>query len=291
MTLFDPEFIKKLEYLSLVSRQTFRGELFARRRTETRGGGIEFADHRDYFPGDDLRYLDWNVYARFGSRLIKRFEEDEDLCVYFFLDRSKSMAGGNPNKFDYARRVAAALCYIALDDLDRICVAAYDSTVREIFPLTRGKNQILGLLEFLERLTPDGPATDLAAAARDFIHRRPRRGLAVVISDLFDPRGWQGGIDELRFHQFEPFIVEIHDALEANPPLLGELELFDVETGETRRVTISENILARYQKEFAAFFDRLRRYAAERGIACAVARTETPFDELVLRMLRESAVQ
>src|SRR3954469_13128411 len=115
--LFDSDFLKKLEYLSLVSRRVFRGQLLAQRRTMQLGGGIEFADHRHYTPGDDFRYLDWNVFARHGELLLKRFQEEEDLHVYILLDVSRSMAFGAPSKFDYARQVAAALAYIALADL------------------------------------------------------------------------------------------------------------------------------------------------------------------------------
>jgi len=128
--MFDSEFIKKLEYLSLISRRIFRGQLLAQKRTRQLGGGVEFADHRDYVFGDDLRYLDWNVHARLGSRLIKRFEEEEDLHVYFFLDCSQSMSVGQSgqkgaSKFDYARQIVAALAYIALADLDRVSVVVF----------------------------------------------------------------------------------------------------------------------------------------------------------------------
>src|ERR671936_2363005 len=125
MALFDSDFLKKLEYLSLVSRRVFRGSLLAQRRTMQMGGGIEFADHREYTPGDDFRYLDWNLYARHDELLLKRFQEEEDLHVYFFLDCSRSMGFGRPVKFDFARQVAAALAYIALADLDRIAVTAF----------------------------------------------------------------------------------------------------------------------------------------------------------------------
>jgi uncharacterized protein (DUF58 family) len=108
MPLFDSDFLKKLEYLSLVSRRVFRGQLLAQRRTMQLGGGIEFADHREYTPGDDFRYLDWNVFARHDELLLKRFQEEEDLHVYILLDSSRSMAFGDPVKFDYARQVAAA---------------------------------------------------------------------------------------------------------------------------------------------------------------------------------------
>src|SRR6267154_4314403 len=156
MPLFDSEFLKKLEYRSLVSKRVFRGQILAQRRTMQLGGGIEFADHRDYSAGDDFRYLDWNLYARHDALLLKRFQEEEDLHVYFLLDCSRSMAFGDPPKFDFARQVTAALAYIALADLDRISITAFADDIVADFPLTRGKGRILSLLKFLEGLTASG---------------------------------------------------------------------------------------------------------------------------------------
>src|SRR2546429_5774365 len=152
MPLFDSDFLKKLEYLSLVSRRVFRGQLLAHRRQFQLGSGIEFADHREYTPGDDFRYLDWNLYARHEELLLKRFQEEEDLHVYLLLDCSRSMAYGEPAKFDFARQVTAALAYIALADLDRVAVVAFAADLVADFPLTRGKGRILSLLKFLENL-------------------------------------------------------------------------------------------------------------------------------------------
>src|SRR5262249_45821662 len=154
MPLFDSDFLQKLEYLSLVSKRVFRGSLLAQRRTMQLGGGIEFADHREYTAGDDYRYPDWNLYARHEELLLKRFQEEEDLHVYLLLDCSRSMGFGSPPKFDFARQVTAALAYIALADLDRIAVVAFADDIVADFPLTRGKARILPLLQFLEDLKP-----------------------------------------------------------------------------------------------------------------------------------------
>ena len=153
MDLFDSRFLQKLEYLSLVSRRAFPGQLLAHRRTKQLGSGIEFADHRDYVAGDDYRYLDWNVFARHGQLLLKRFQEEADLHVYLLLDCSRSMGYGGPHslphgppdKFDYARQITAALAYIALADLDRVSVVAFAQELLATFPLTRGKQRIVAL--------------------------------------------------------------------------------------------------------------------------------------------------
>lgn len=288
MALFDSEFLKKLEYLSLVSRRVFRGQLLAQRRTKQLGGGIEFADHREYTPGDDFRYLDWNVYARHGDLLLKRFQEEEDLHVYILLDCSKSMAFGSPSKFDYARQITAALAYIALADLDRVAVVAFANGIVADFPLTRGKGRILSLLKFLEGLKAGDGLTDLGRSAENFIHRSQRRGLAVIVSDLFDPAGYERGLDVLRHNRYEPHVVQVFDRRERDPAIKGDVELFDVETGSVEKVTVTERNLRQYRQIFDAFLESVHRYCAKYGIGGTRTSTDIPFDDLILRMMREA---
>jgi uncharacterized protein (DUF58 family) len=286
MPLFDSDFLKQLEYLSLVSRRVFRGSLLAQRRTLQFGSGIEFADHREYTAGDDLRYLDWNIYARHGDLLLKRFQEEEDLHVYFLLDCSRSMAFGEPAKFDLARQVTAALAYIALADLDRIAVVAFADRVVADFPLTRGKARILSLLDFLERLEPQGTDTNLAAAVKQFARRRQRLGLAVVVSDLFAPGGFEAGLDQLRHRRYEPHVVQLHDQREARPDVLGDVELYDVENSTSRKVTVTERALRTYRKLFDDYQQSVAAYCRNYGLGCTQAATGVKYSDLVLRMMR-----
>ena len=286
MALFDSDFLKKLEYLSLVSRRLFRGSLLAQRRTMQTGGGIEFADHRDYSHGDDFRYLDWNVFARHGDLLLKRFQEEEDLHVYLLLDCSRSMAFGTPTKFDLARQIVAALAYIALADLDRVAVIAFADDIIADFPLTRGKDRILTLLKFLEGLEVQGEDTDLGRVVKAFTQRPQRRGLAVVVSDLFDPNGYERGLDLLRYRNYELHAVQLPDRLEAEPSLLGELELVDIESDHGQKVTITENALKKYRKLFADFQESLKKYGRKYGVGLTQTLCDVPFDELILKMMR-----
>src|SRR5215472_17501023 len=139
VTLFDDEFLKKLEYLNIISKRLFAGQLRAERRTRRRGTGLEFADYRAYVAGDDFRHLDWKAYLRLNRLILRLFEEEEDLPIYFFVDASQSMTYGDPSKLDYARRVAAALCYIGLSNLDRVHVVAYADKILGELPPQRGK--------------------------------------------------------------------------------------------------------------------------------------------------------
>ena len=288
--LFDADFLKKLEYLSLISRRVFRGSLLAQRRTKQLGGGIEFADHREYSAGDDFRHLDWNVYARHGDLLLKRFQEEEDLHVYFFLDCSRSMGFGDPMKFDLARQITAALAYIALADLDRIAVIAYSDRIIADFPLSRGKDRILSLLRFLERLSVSGADTNLSQTAASFVLRPQRRGLAIVVSDLFDPRGFENGLDLLRHRSYEPSLVQVYDPAEAEPSVLGEVELHDLESDSIRKVTVTERVLRSYRQAFQKHHESVGAYGKKYGLGCTQTTNRVTFDDLILQMMRQAGL-
>lgn len=288
--LFPPDFLTKLEYLSIMSKRVFRGSLLAQRRTMQLGSGIEFSDHREYATGDDLRYLDWNVYARHGDLLLKRFQEEQDLHVYLMVDCSRSMGFGDPPKFDLARQLTAALAYIALADLDRIAVVAYANDIISEFPVTRGKARILALMKYLESLATVGTDTNLSKAVQGLLHRGTRNGLVVVLSDLFDQNGFARGFDQLRSRRFEAHVLQLHDPKEADPKLLGDAELEDVENGSIRMVTINERMLRRYKQLFTDHQASVRDYCRRYGLSCTQSPSIVPFDELVMTMMRSAAI-
>lgn len=287
--LFPADFLTKLEYLSIMSKRVFRGSLLAQRRTMQMGSGIEFSDHREYTLGDDLRYLDWNIYARHGDLLLKRFQEEQDLHVYLMLDCSRSMAFGQPAKFDLARHLTAALAYIALADLDRIAIIAYADGIVSELPITRGKARILSIMKFLENLETTGADTDLGKAVQGLLHRGSRSGMAVVISDLFDEHGFQPGLDQLRYRRFDAHVLQLHDPKEADPSLLGDVEFVDIETDVARKVTVTEKNLRNYKKLFQQHQDDVRNYCRNYGLSCTQSPSVVPFDDLIIRMMRASS--
>jgi len=288
LMLFPPDFLTRLEYLSLVSKRVFRGQLLAQRRSQQMGSGIEFSEHREYNRGDDLRYLDWNIYARHGDLLLRRFQEEQDLQVHLLLDCSRSMGFGQPAKFDLARQLAAALAYIALADLDRISIAAYADGLLTELPVSRGRARIISIMKFLENLQPSGQETNLEKALQELLHRSPRTGLAIVISDLFDGRGFQRGLDLLRYRQFDVQVIQLHDPREAQPEIRGDAELFDMETESVRNVTVSERTLSTYQQLFQQHQAAVRDYCRHYSIGCTQSSSVIRFDELILRMMREA---
>jgi len=286
--LFPSDFLTRLEYLSIISKRVFRGSLLAQRRTMQRGAGIEFSDHREYAAGDDFRYLDWNVYARHGDLLLKRFQEEQDLHVYFLLDCSRSMGFGDSEKFNLARRLVAALAYIALADLDRITVLSFSEDVIDEFPLTRGKARILPLMKFLEAQHVVVSETALSRSVQGLIHRTRRVGMAIVVSDLFDESGFQPGLDQLRYRRFDGHVLQLHDPKEADPALLGDVELMDVETGSLRKVTVTERNAREYQRLFQGHQQSVRDYCRNYGLGCTQSPSTIKYDDLILRMMREA---
>ena len=283
--LFDDEFQRKLEMLALVSRRVFAGRLRAERRTKKKGSGVEFADHRDYVEGDDFRSVDWNVYQRFGKLLVRLYEEEEDLSIYFLVDCSSSMGFGSGKKFDQARRIVAALAYVGLANLDRVTIVAVSDEMVTRMPTTRGKGRIFKAFRFLEGLTPGG-VTDLGEALKAFAAQHKRRGLAVLVSDLYDPAGFESGINALRFAGFEPFVVHVVDPSEAAPALKGDVVVYDCETGDEREVTVTAELLTRLGQEFSDYRERIERFCVQKQVPHLTADVDVPFDELVLRVFR-----
>jgi len=289
MAVFDTQFLQKLEYLSLLSRRVTHGQMLAQRATRQLGSGIEFADHREYSAGDDFRYLDWHAYARHGALLLKRFHEERDLRVDLLIDASRSMAIGQArSKFVAAQQIAGALSYIALAQLDRVAITVFADEIVASLPETRGKTQILRLLRFLEEQQPSGADTRLERAASVLTRGGARGGLVIVLSDFLDPLGFERALDRLRYHQYEIFLVHLIDPWDAEPQWAGDLELVDAETGERRLVTVREADLQRYRATFDAFIESLAQYARQYGLSYLRTSTETPYDELILKIMRRA---
>lgn len=283
--LFDEEFQRKLEYLAMVSRRVFSGAMKAERRTKKTGSGVEFADHRDYAAGDDFRYLDWHAYRRFDKLLVRLFEEEEDLSIYFIIDSSWSMGFGEGRKLRYAKQLCAALAYVGLANLDRVAIVAAGQEIHARMEPTRNKQRIFRVFRFLSRVQADG-ATNLEAAIRTFVAQHKRRGLAVVISDLYDPAGFEKGINVLRYNKFEPFVLHVVNQADKAPNLKGDLVLFDCETGEEREVTVTKKILERYAEAYDDYLRRVERFCTSRQVSYFRADVDVPFDELILRVFR-----
>lgn len=283
--LFDDTFQRKLDYLAIVSRKVFSGRTRAERRTKKSGSGIEFVDHRDYVPGDDLRYLDWNIYQRFGRLQVRLFEEEEDLAIYILVDTSTSMRFGTGEKLRHAKKIAAALSYVGLANLDRVAVLGIGERLTDTMVPARGKERIFRVFQFLRSLDTEG-LTDLKSATRTFVARNKRRGMAVLISDLYDPAGFEQGINVLRYNRFEPLVIHVTDRSEAKPVLLGDVMLYDCETGEEREVTVTARLLEKYRMAYEEHRHEIELFCASKQVPYFDADVSVPFDELILRIFR-----
>ena len=287
--LFDQQFQRKLEYLALVARRVFAGTTRAERRSRVVGSGIECADHRNYAPGDDFRYLDWNVYQRLGRLLLRLYEEEEDLSIYLVLDCSSSMGFGANSKLTYGKKLVAALAYIGLANLDRVAIVAASDRVVERMPSTRGKQRIFRVFEFLREVEAAGP-TDLETAMRAFVTQHKRRGLVVLVTDMFDPAGFERGINTLRYNKFEPFVLHLTDSEDARPALHGDVQIVDCETGQRRDVTVTARLLERYRVAYTDYLQQARLFCASKQVPYVQASIEVPFDEMVLKVLRRGGI-
>ena len=281
---FEDEFLKKLEYLHVVSRRAFAGQNRADRLARKRGSGLEFADHRAYAPGDDFRQIDWKAYQRLNRLLLRLFDEEQDLPIYLFLDTSQSMA--EPAKFDQARKVAAALCYIGLAHLDRVTILPFGAGVGdETFP-GRGKGRIFRVFEYLERLTAGGP-TDLRQSFVSFAARGRQQGLAVVISDFLDPAGFEPGLKILSSMGHDVFVVHVASLHDRDPGGYGELRFVDAETGELRDVDVTPALAAAYRRHWDGHAADLERFCGRFNLGYVRADAEAAIDEIILKTFRK----
>ena len=281
---FEDDFLKKLEYLHVVSKRAFAGQNRADRLTPKRGRGLEFADHRPYAAGDDFRHIDWKAYKRLNRLLLRLFDEERDLPIYLMIDVSRSMA--EPAKFDMARRVAAALCYIGLAHLDRLTILPFGSGLgRESSP-GRGKGRIFRVFELLETLEAGGP-TDLRESFKEFAARPRQMGLTVIISDFLDPGGFEQGLKILRTIGHDVFVVHVASARDRDPGAFGELRFVDVETGELREVDVTPRLASAYLRAWEAHASDLNQFCGRYDIGYVRADAERPFEEIILKAFRQ----
>jgi uncharacterized protein (DUF58 family) len=285
-SLLDPEFLHKLEQLELVSRKIFLGRMKGERRSKRRGSSVEFADHRNYVVGDDLRHIDWNVYGRLDRLFLKLFLEEEDLHVYTLLDTSLSMDFGDPTKLLYGKQVAAALAFIGLVNHDRVVAETFSAQLAPGIQGVRGRSQMWRVVQYLESLEADGKS-DLTAAAKAFAIRHAGKGIAVVISDFLDKRGYQEALRYLLARNLDLYVIHVLAREEVEPEIAGDLRLVDCEDGEVAEITVSAPLLKRYKDNLNAFVGGLKQWCTQRGIAYIFTTTDQPFDRLILNYLRE----
>jgi len=285
LSLFTPEFLAQLERLSLASRRTFRGRVKGERRSPRKGQSVEFSDYRAYGHGDDLRYVDWNIYGRTDRLHVKLFVDEEDLCLHLLVDASSSMDFGRPSKLSYAVRLAAALGFVGLVNLERVGVGVLREQVAEGWPPARGRNQFMGLVDFLANVQPGG-RTSLNAGLANYAMRARDAGLVVVMSDLLDPDGYEAGLRALLERRFDIHVVHLLAPDEMNPEFAGDLRLVDSETSEIRELSVDGEALRAYRRRLHEFLERLETFCRTKEIGYHRVITDTPVEGFVLSQLK-----
>jgi uncharacterized protein (DUF58 family) len=284
--LLSPELLTQLERLELVTRKVFRGRLKGERRSRRRGQSVEFADFRNYVPGDDLRFIDWNLYARLEKLFLKLFVEEEDLHFYALIDASASMAFGEPSKLQFAKQLAAALGFIGLCRADRVKIEVLGATRRRSGPVLRGRQSLWQMLQYVEGLEA-GWNVPLAAGVKDFCLRNSGKGILVLISDLLDKSGYEPALRCLLAQDLDVYVIHVLSPEELDPELRGDLKLVDCEDRDEAEITVSRPLLARYRRTLAAFIDGARQFCTRRGMTYVMTSTQTPVDQLVSKYLRQ----
>jgi uncharacterized protein (DUF58 family) len=303
-SLLTPELLRKLEQLQLLAARRAKSTARGERRSRARGQSVEFADYRTYVHGDDFRYLDWNLFGRLDRLFLKLYEEERELPVRIFLDASESMSFGKPPKFDFARRVAAAVGYVGLCGFDRVTVVPFPAepnpaaepaarlasqAARSALRSVRGKKSAMQFLRNLEMLEAGG-AADLNAALRRGAIEARQAGAAIVLSDFLDPAGYEAGLGALAARGFQVSVVQILSREEISPETFGDLRLVDSETGAMQEVTFGRFRMKAYQHTVQAFVQRLREWCQARGINFFSCASDTSLDDLLLKQLRRAEV-
>lgn len=286
---FTPEFLAQLERLSLLSRRAFRGSVKGERRSPRRGHSVEFADYRAYGAGDDLRYVDWNIYGRLDRLHVKLFVDEEDLCLHLVVDASASMSFGTPSKLHYATRLAAALGFVGLVNHERVGVGILRNRVAEGWPPTRGRNQVVKMMDFLSHVQPAG-RTSLNDGLGDYALRSREPGLVVIMTDLLDPGGFEHGVRALLERRFDVHVIHLLDPEEMNPTLAGDLRLLDSETGELRDLTMDGEAVRAYRERLYQFLERAETFCRTKEVGYHRVITDTPVEEFVVAQLRGRVV-
>jgi uncharacterized protein (DUF58 family) len=284
--LLSPSLLAQLERMELVSRKIFRGRMKGERRSRRKGQSVEFADFRNYVAGDDLRFIDWNMYARLDKLFLKLYLEEEDLHFYTLVDSSPSMKFGNPTKFHYAKQLAGALGYIGLCRADRIKIEPLDGAKTNSAPVLRGRTSLPRMIEYLNQMQCDSNAT-LTEAVKAFCLRNTGKGILVIITDLMDKSGYEEALKYLVARDLDIYLIHVLSQEEIEPDIQGDLKLVDCEDQDIAEISVSQRLIDRYKSTLATFIEQARDFSSKRGIVYTMTSTERSVERLVSRYLRQ----
>jgi hypothetical protein len=288
-SFIDDDFLRKLEKLKVITRKGTRSPHRGEHRSWQSGEGLEFLDYRKYHLGDDLRYVDWSVYGRLDKLFIKLFHAEKGQTAHILLDMSLSMGFGNPPKDITAKKIAAAISYICLSNLDKTGLMAFDDKIEVVKAPSRGKNQYPEVLRFLLNLIPANQ-TNLNSCLAEYASICKNPGIAIIISDLFDPGGYQDGLKALAYRNFDINLIHVLDYEEMFWSKTGNFILRDTETGENKVMFVDKQLLDLYRKKFDAFISKIKTYCGHYGMNYFQCNTRIPFEDLLTDYLSTGAL-
>ncbi|TVQ54790.1 MAG: DUF58 domain-containing protein [Phycisphaerales bacterium] len=287
--LISSELMAKLNQVDVFSKKIFAGKLQGERRSKKRGQSVEFADYRHYTHGDDLRFVDWNIFARLDKLFIKMFLEEEDLSLVIAIDSSKSMHWGNPSKFIYAQKLAMALGYIGLVNQNRVSLFSFNSG--GLLPLTnlRGGRRVQEMGAWLLKLEAEG-GSGFDDAMRSISMTRQGKGVMLILSDFLFKEGYEKGLRYLAGGGYDTFCMQLLSPEEIDPGaagLQGDLRLTDIEDDDVAEVTVSGALLKKYKDNLNAYCGKLREFCVRRGMMHMTIDSKTDLNVLLMDYLRK----
>ena len=291
--MLTPQFLKQLDPFHIRAKHSFRGKFRGERRGLNRGTGMEFADYRAYEPGDDLRSVDWNIYARLGKLFIKLHHTDEDLPLILLLDNSRSMEFGTPTKLTSAKQITAALGYVALAHADSVSIYTCAERLSVMLPPTSGKSQFSRLTKVITAIETDG-CTRLTECLKQLPMYQRSSGMVVILSDFLDPDNYTAGFKSLIGRGFLLTAIHLVSQEEIDPQshmqntsIGSDWLVEDAETGETRAITINPEILTQYQAQQQTFCSDLQRFCIDQGVGYTQLISNASIESFVLQELHK----
>lgn len=275
----------KLDTLDVLSRKILRGKLQGQRRSKRRGQSIEFADHRPYVVGDDLRFVDWNIYARLEQLFLKLFIEEQDLTVHVAVDISGSVSYGKPDKAVFIKKIAAALSYISLVNNNRLTLSTFRQGVVSQLKYMRGRNYLSQMADLLLDADCEG-VTDFETVCKQLAASQVGTGIMIVISDFMFKEGYEAAMKRLFGRGYDVYAIQVLSPQEVEPELKGDLKLVDIEDADTAEVTISGALMKYYKKNLSAYCNELKDFCTRQGGHYVLAKSSDSVEHLVLNYLR-----
>jgi uncharacterized protein (DUF58 family) len=281
--------LRRLERLALVSRKRVANQIKGERRSMQRGSSMNFVDYRQYVPGDDVSQIDWNVYGRLDSLVVKLFEDEQNVTIHLLVDNSKSMDWGEPNKLQLALQLAGSLGYVGLCNFDRVQCATFSDTVGAGFGPARNQREAHNLFAYLSDVKAAGE-TNFEASLKSYALQNRRPGLAIVFTDLLSHSSFELGVKHLLERHYEVALVHVLAPAEVQPAIGGDMKLIDRETGRFVDVTLNQRALNLYRERYLSWTNGIEGFCARHRILYERIESSEPLDKVLFQTFRRKGL-